>query len=1624
MAEEQASVVKSEQVEQLEELKLPELPIESEEPVIELGDRIRIFGGKYDKATGKVVYRTESEIHIIPDGLTNQVLIFDITEEGFDPSLNIESVEILQKRKKADLVDILDLRVGQTLETFSSDGEPYTKYTIIGVNPETDTITINNETDGDIDIPFGFRGIPKELPFRVIRGRQGENIEVLEEIDEIEEETQGEQEEGEQEGEQEGVEQLEDFQFLDDELLPAEDDGAEQLIEIPTSERTYSNQTQKSEAYADLLSLNTAARQKTVETQRATRILVEMFFNIRASILRTSDDGTPKGVRPSSIQTLVDALDKRLLMLSRAVVDVDKIIYHDMDTDKFPQPETMDGLRLFAFNEKIEESNEYLQSSPEMAGQKFIQFLNGYLQKFGAAWRERGSQRVAFQKDEEVFRRLPPEREANVPGYPRYLPDSKKGNVSSENVNEVSISLLRGLKVTRTRQQVLQSGEEATVLSYVIFPLKFASSLSVLKQESLISDIINGQKKLLSINEILKSTGDITDIPSPNQPFLVSVDGGTLGNITLRDYIKALGLRAEGMADIWPIQVLMGMNDREWTVDQYGILKEIIAETQNQILKAIVQQRETLAQQIAQPPAVQGIQMVPDAAALIEKIAEEPLLRDIQQMLKEQMPAFANSDVTMVGLLLRNHAELTMAQLADQPAALTRSRMKYARDEYLKTLRDIQMKKKRIDFAGEPPEPVHCSHVKPLAMIRKVKDDSQRLALLSKFLITFQGHKEDNWIKCNAGDHNLLCMHELLQIYQYLRPGDVAALNKEIQLNFGGGQFQGHYICRNCGQPISELEYDTHLEFDDSGRPMMGRSVLEDKDAISQEQIDTLLGPLSSGVDEIEEYDDPMKKLIYTTAKELAERLFAPLEFDDFALVVNRVFGLFQQMPDRKRYSQIQEAQKRGKASTAVSIVVDYDVYINQALVCATAVHLLLLIQTRKPDLILRGMPTGCKNLGGQPLDPEGGTHGIQCVISVISSFQKDSAPWSLTQFQKEPDDSVRQKTIMGIFEPFMRASLQDPTVLQDLSQKREYIRKVLGAAGGQGRPDEELPANFAPIPYVMNEEDFVEKIIVPEAASEADRVELWIRQGNFLAKKNKMPMPLSFSEASCCLSPLTVTDDFWIRGEANQSLPPFSQRTGVTAPPKITRLEPTMKPSQISRPLPNPPESSYYQLFLKVCYDGENKGHTHEFGLTHKCMWCNLTLPAELELLTPEQGLTAIESQGIEVTKETFEDLLNETHKVNRFESKLTMEIPGPLMNWESLLKIEPEPLQEFREIILKTTVELNKLPPDAKEVEVALALSDFSTLAEEAESNFKRRMPKTQYDVFDSIERGGAGSIIRFLQAYILVPLSQFTSRNSPSLRVPESWGLSGFHQVDVNNFLNEHRSYLMKFNKVGVTPWLKAKVETFIAQVRPVLDILSTLRPMQVPGGKQTYEYVLKLFLYASLSNFVDPGILPIAKDAEVPSHVEPEALFPAKFISEMLNRFKFEGLKLTPEQIRELIAARKEDEKANILRTMTKMSRAEKDITKIQMKLGLGDWAVGGTKAIYAYDEDQYDKEKDQRAKAGIVDFREFSPEGQGGQGGQGARGAVDALGYERGQGDEAGYIDDEMLGEINNFDDDT
>lgn len=1581
-------------------------PVE-EDPVIELGDRVRLVGGKYDGTIGRIVRRTEDELDLMPDGFTHKVETFALTDEGFDEESGVEAVEILQKRKQPSLASILDLRPSQILETFTADGSPGSVFTILSVDPATDSILISNDELGESTLSFNFRGIPKDMGFTIVRGREVPEKPIGQELSEESEQTQESQESEEGEGPE-----LENFDYLDDELEVTPAEGVELLIEIPSSERTYSDITQKSEAYADILSMNSEVLQKIESTQKFTRILVELFFNISRHVLNISPEGNIKGFKPSSIQTLIDLLQTRKLTLARPVIDATKILYYDDTTSEAP---TVDHIMFKEFEKNLTDSNNYLTGSALMDSQKFTAFLNGYLSMFTSQWVSESKPKIAFERDEEVFRLKEPDDEKEIPGYPRQLPTARKGLLSPDVISTVKLSLLRGLKAIRAKGRINQSGDEASVLSYVLFPYMYQKSLTTLRTESLAKDIEYGRKQYMSMNEIVTKVGEITSIPSSDSAFSIGLNKGNMGNMSLVEYIKILNVKGEGLGDFWQLQLLLGLADREWTLDQYATLKTAMNTTQNAIVDLILKQREALATFASQPPPVEGIQMTPDGPIMIKKIAEEGTLKEMQTSLQEQMPSYKDSDVALVGLMIRQHPDYTFAQLAEQPVALAKLRLTYGRREYLRGVNNKLKYMERVEFAGEPPVPIHCPHVKPLAMIRRVKDTKQRLSLMAKFLSNFQGVKEDNWVRCRIGDHHLLCVHELLQIYQFLRPGDVDALNKDIQLNFGGGQFQGHYICRNCGQPISELEYDTHLEFNDDGVPMSGRSELVDKDALTMSDIDKILGPMGDADQDSLPFTDTLSPVLYGAAKELADRLYVAIDREDLIKVVNRSRTIINQLPTLAAYIAA------NKKAPVEKITGDHATIVNQTIVCTIGIHVLIAIQTHMPDYTMRRTKQGCQNLGGAPLQEEGNS-GIECIISTLASINKDAGPWNLTGYQTLKDEQ-RLKFIGQRIEAIMKEVLKDPIISQDLNKKRSYLKGLLGMAGKQGRPDEVVPASFAPIPFIMEARDFVEKIIVPEAASKRDLVELWIRQGNFLAKTHKLARPASFSETSCCLSPLNDISEFWKKSDIQQSLPVFEELMGLEAPSKLTRTEPTMTPPKIYRPLPDSPEESYYLLFMKVCHGGPKKGQAHEFGLTHKCIWCDLELPKDANVLTAAQGLSALEAQGIDVNKESFNDLLDETHRMNLFTTKLLLEIPGPLDNWMKLMAIRPEPVDGFYGVMEKTQAELLKLPPDADSSAIAAALREFANLAEACQDKVKVRLGK-QVENLEGLIDQGPETIIRFLQSYVIVPLKRFLERDTFILDTDGliKFGLSVLHMFGedeksgLTGMLRAHSEYPREFDKQELTPWLKAKFDSVILQGRLMIDQLSLIRPIQLPGGDQTYYYFLKICLFSALGNFVDPDTLPItdAPEDQVPpdTQVQNAAIFPARFISDMVKKFFKESLNLTPEKIRENIARIAEDEKANIISKMNKMKGIEKQIEKMHIKHGTGKYAVGGTKAIYAYDPEQFAREFKERRDAGIIDFPGFAEE----------QPKLDALGFAVG-GDEEGYLGEHDVQEANGFDED-
>ncbi len=140
-----------------EEQTTEPIPEESYDPmaVLELGDHVIIDSKKYGRTVGTIYYRSGDLIRIMPDGAQNILYdferIYTDDEDRFADELGVTDTFILDKRKYDTFIELNDIRVGQTLETLTRQGEPGPIYTVETVNPEEDEIIVKSRETGETE---------------------------------------------------------------------------------------------------------------------------------------------------------------------------------------------------------------------------------------------------------------------------------------------------------------------------------------------------------------------------------------------------------------------------------------------------------------------------------------------------------------------------------------------------------------------------------------------------------------------------------------------------------------------------------------------------------------------------------------------------------------------------------------------------------------------------------------------------------------------------------------------------------------------------------------------------------------------------------------------------------------------------------------------------------------------------------------------------------------------------------------------------------------------------------------------------------------------------------------------------------------------------------------------------------------------------------------------------------------------------------------------------------------------------------------------------------------------------------------------------------------------------------
>jgi hypothetical protein len=1613
---------------------------------LELGDLVKFTSTRADIETviGTIYYIDESRISILEEGKSRKLVVFDMEqdEDGdyvFLQEYELTGAEIKRKRSVPSFVAQRDMEKDMKVETFTADGEALATYTIQSVDEVTDSVVLVDDAGEVLELSFEYKGIPRDrsiAPFDVLRAIEPTKAEAT---------IPNEAPVGEVE------EDLLDFEFLDDMEAPDAEDEISGLIQA-TQKPSWLIARTDDEQINDMLrdrirELDPAAQRSTKRIRMVTRLVWSML-SLRNDITRY-DASKPVGRKPSAYNTLVELLKKTQFPLAKQVLSVAKAIYVDHTFNEVgttgtyvvgddPEKSSDPQIILQYLQDAVSRGVLYIDSqlkdgflSADFGGSSMKKvprwitvwqwFFDKYFQVI-LPIREDGEQKdILF--DQDFFRAeipAPKDQTSTVSGFKKLEAD-RETLISAASIKKIQYSYMRAIAARYGRYgqggltHKVEDADKAEVKGYLLFPLQYLRDLGYIRSGIILMDVANAMMTPSTMYQILQSS-PVVDIPEQGKIIAVNFDGSTLGNIAIADWLKGQAIYGGGIGDLMPYLRSFGLFDAEFTVAQKLVLDTKVAIYRAAVKKMLKEFREIIQEQRKDRKPIEPDSLLDKQrfyelmAPIYTKGAGEEILKESIEDFKLRHPSYKKFDVAIFAYVYTQYPDLLINALAQNPQ-VARERLRVERDIFIQEVLDKLAGEKKLQDAGEPPQPNPCQHVKDLNKIRKIENNTERMISLNTFIRLYKLKKENHWLWCNNGEpaHHLLCEHEYLLLQEFLRPKEKDTIHKEIILNFSRGKFNGQYICKQCGQPISNYEYDTHLEYSDDGVPMAGRAVLVDEDAIEKEKIQRVLSSQDEDEEQVMTRTEDEEK-IYNVIAELAAMVGIFPDREAYEKMISRVKNALALVPDRGVYAQGQkQVKKAGKATT------DYDIFISRILISLCAASLLIDVQTHKPDYIIRYTLPGCTNpaFSGFPRDPDASKPlvGMEYLACAISSVTRKGEPWELTGYQSISSSTERTKQIMFYLKTFTEQLANTPDVQQSIIEKKQYLLETFGYETTLGKPKDMIPYGFTPVPYDTTKElgEEAEAPIVVETASEEEKVRAYIKQSHMYALKYGKYIPGSiYSEASCCYNSLVKPAEFWNSKENLPELPPHEAPKGSTG--SVLFVEMTPRPVESISGRQNP--STMYKLFLRVCFKGPRIGQQHEPGYDNICPWCEFKFPDDPRLPPPtrqyasdratqkkydeeyesmiqkkeEDELRALREAGVEsVTREAFEKVLTAVNQNGIIPAEPAPIIPTSIQNIREMKGRLPPPFEDFDETINQTIIALEALPPDAPRTEVINAFAELSAKAASFESDLVGRLGEATFKIYQELMKLPAQELGEALRTYFLIPFqrvltsSQGTIRKfKPIIKASKTTEFSPEVMADLGEAYKRHTSYLNQIAKdiPKGDVFIKAKMREVINRLSIVIPIfIKVLRPSVVRGGATAATFLQRSIVSGIFAEFIMPNHIPMGETGLTTptSTITSGAKLPAKILQSCLLQYKNEGLNYSVEQIREMIQDRIEKEKAAIMKDKHDMTPEERKLDNMLQNLGMSKWAVGGTAAIRKYDPNQYISEREAMEAAGITRF---------------------------------------------------
>lgn len=1185
----------------------------------ELGDILTLNSTVFGRLTGKIIYRDEKLIRVQPFDSNDRAQNIPMASDGdFAQQTGITEAIIHSKRIDPHFSLQLGAAVGETLEFFSYAGES------VGDNGIVTEIVAGDEEDAIVladgrRLDFAFIGPPSPIDVISVRATiQGED------------------------DDDDGAETVPENKYdlsLFDGLMPAA-----MVEEIPTAERTYSESIQREDMYMDLLKDYKEGQQKNPTLLRRVARETELLLALKYAASSVSADGKVTPVVKSA-KSLKDILSRLGSPLSSVipVLAVKRILY--IDTEETGTVESL--LEQVDFRTWIlSELQSYRNSKAYEAGQDagaaarvsnlMYTYLYDVLYRDGGVYSPATGYEVGSEiaVDQDILRTVtPPEP---LSGYSKIT-----GKLAAPgNVGQIKTRFGRAISSFKTSDgSIIAGGDPGTALSYILLPANIGSIWRPVKFSGYLDEDIRAANITIGLPSIESVTNKATSYKNSIQ--VISNKPGEENDVTVAEWVENNLTKNVHESDLLaPVSIgvnrvldSIGLRSYEWTPEISNIIWSAVKKAQTTYIRAFDKYKNMVDAYIKTNPAYFVGQTLPKDTTLFA--GEVPEILASFNKLESLDEKFAKWDLAKAQFILSSSegtlSRVLYTSLSSEPHPHLDQLRKTYLNEVQRALLQVTFINNSLAKYKSAPVINPCPHVKEVDNLRSLmmRDETKFLAALQKVLNRYQGERKDNWVECKVCNLNLICVHELMKYYEKTHPGRAPALNKDILLNFGGAAFNGRYVCRNCGIPIAEFEYDNNLEFDDEGKPLVGRNVVEEGVVPVEDELGQILDMALHK--KTAAFDNPIQKQLYDIVCVMTLNAGFSLSEPTYKKIVEQTY-IYET-------TKIMNEEQFNATYAKKKVKPEYRSYKASYEVALVAAYLICEVHTMNPLPELLFPFVGCDfKRGGFPIDTDDATSlgAMDYFVCVIANLNRDQAPWNIAKWSSESSPKDRQRLVRE----FIMLIFTDPDIQVVLKQAQNLYADNKKLVTGRASQSDKIPNDFRPIASTKGPE-FTETLTVPEKVIESasvapfeaieavikDRARQLAVSGileahDFALKTGILSESSPRSDSTCCFIPLTnarsgamsVFSSEATQKEADglrtaesilHKRDPCEQSNG-------THLWVGWKPPTPIESLPVAPDASYFKMFMRSCWRGKRSGELHEFGRRadkYECRYCKFIL-------------------------------------------------------------------------------------------------------------------------------------------------------------------------------------------------------------------------------------------------------------------------------------------------------------------------------------------------------------------------------------------------------------------------------